>query len=157
MSTFTAVDLSRLPPPALVEPLDFETILAKRIAKFRELFPEFDALTESDPSMIHLQESAYRELVFRQRVNDAAKGGMLAYAVGSDLDHIGARDNITRYMLDPGGQRDHRLRERRLIAAWLRNIANRRAGDVQCPTNPSLCVAQMRVHMGHRLTTTHRA
>ncbi|ALN92518.1 baseplate assembly protein [Lysobacter gummosus] len=102
MSTFTAVDLSRLPPPALVEPLDYETILAKRIAKFRELFPDFDGLTESDPSIIHLQESAYRELVFRQRVNDAAKGGMLAYATGTDLDHIGARDNITRYMLDPG-------------------------------------------------------
>ena len=78
MSTFTAADLSRLPPPVLVEPLDFETILAKRIAKFRELFPDFNALTESDPSMIHLQESAYRELVFRQRVNDAAKGGIVA-------------------------------------------------------------------------------
>ncbi|UJB20288.1 MULTISPECIES: hypothetical protein [Lysobacter] len=62
MPTFTAVDLSHLPPPALVEPLDFETILAQRIAKLRELYPQFDALTDSDPSMIHLQESAYREL-----------------------------------------------------------------------------------------------
>ncbi|MGO1068403.1 baseplate assembly protein [Lysobacter sp. CA199] len=102
MSTFTAVDLSRLPPPAVVEPLDYETILARRIAKFRSLYPAHDTLADSDPTIIHLQENAYQELIWRQRVNDAAKARMLAYATGSDLDHIAARDNLLRYVLDPG-------------------------------------------------------
>lgn len=100
--TFTAVDLSRLPFPAVVEPLDFETILAARLAGFRALAPEFDALLESDPAFKLLEESAYRELVLRQRVNDAAKAVTLAYAAGSDLDHLAANFNVTRLVLDAG-------------------------------------------------------
>ncbi|QWP76084.1 baseplate J/gp47 family protein [Lysobacter sp. K5869] len=102
MSTFTAVDLSRLPPPLVVEPLEYETILAERVAEFRKRFPAHTELTDSDPAMILLQENAYREIGWRQRVNDAAKAGMLAYAVGADLDHIAARDNLLRYVIEPG-------------------------------------------------------
>lgn len=108
MSTFTAVDLSRLPAPAVVEPLDFETILGDLVAGLRTVMAaqgglqEFDALVESDPAMKLLQVVAYRELQLRQRVNDAARAVMLAYAVGSDLDHLGALFHVTRYEQDPG-------------------------------------------------------
>ena len=37
--TFTAVDLSRLPFPAVVEPLDFEVIYAAMKAQFALLLP----------------------------------------------------------------------------------------------------------------------
>lgn len=102
--TFTAVDLSRLPFPAVVEPLDFETILAAMLADLRARAPEFDALVESDPAFKLLEVAAYRELILRQRVNDAAKAVTLAYASGSDLDHLAARYNVARLVIDPGDQ-----------------------------------------------------
>jgi len=43
-----------------------------------------------------MQACAYRELILRQRVNDAARGVMLAYAVGSDLDQLAALFGIAR-------------------------------------------------------------
>ena len=49
-----------------------------------------------------LQVVAYRELQLRQRVNDAARAVMLAYAVGADLDQLGALFGVVRYELDPG-------------------------------------------------------
>lgn len=100
--TFTAVDLSRLPFPAVVEPLDFETIFAAMLADLRTRAPQFNALVESDPAYKLLEVCAYRELLLRQRVNDSAKAVTLAYAVGSDLDQIAARYNVQRLVIDPG-------------------------------------------------------
>ena len=100
--TFTAVDLSRLPFPAVVEPLDFETIFAAMLADLRLRAPSFDALVESDPAYKILEVAAYRELLLRQRINESAKAVTLAYAVGSDLDHIASRYNVARLMIDPG-------------------------------------------------------
>lgn len=99
--TFTAVDLSRLPFPAVVEPLEFETIFAAMLADLRARYPDFDALVESDPAYKLLEVAAYRELILRQRVNDAAKAVTLAYAVGSDLDQIAARYNVARLLITP--------------------------------------------------------
>lgn len=100
--TFTAVDLSRLPFPAVVEPLDFETIFAAMLADLRVRAPQFSALVESDPAYKLLEVCAYRELLLRQRVNESAKAVTLAYAVGSDLDHIASRYNVQRLVVDPG-------------------------------------------------------
>lgn len=102
MSAFTAVDLARLPFPAVVEPLDYETILAALLADLCARDPAFDALVESDPAFKLLEVVAYRELLLRQRVNEAAKAVTLAYAVGSDLDQIAARYNVQRLVLDAG-------------------------------------------------------
>lgn len=104
MSTFgyTAVDLSRLPAPDVVEPLDFESIFGAMLAKLRDLDDSFTALVESDPAYKVLQVAAYRELLIRQRVNDAAKAVMLAYAQKADLDHLGALLGVGRLQLAPG-------------------------------------------------------
>lgn len=102
MSTFTAVDLSRLPAPDVVEQIDYETILAAMLADLQARDPQFTALTESDPAYKLLQVCAYREMLVRQRCNEAARAVMLAYAVGSDLDQLGALFGVTRLQLDPG-------------------------------------------------------
>jgi phage-related baseplate assembly protein len=102
MSTFTAVDLSRLPAPAVVELLSYEAILAAMLSDLRGRDPQFTALTESDPAFKLLQVCAYREMLVRQRCNEAARAVMLAYAIGSDLDHLGALLGVTRLELDPG-------------------------------------------------------
>lgn len=99
---FTVVDLSQLPPPPVVEPLDFETILAAMVADLQARDPDFTALVESDPAYKILEVCAYRELNLRQRINDAAKAVMLAFAKDADLDQIGANYNVARLVLDPG-------------------------------------------------------
>jgi phage-related baseplate assembly protein len=104
----TPIDLSRLPSPDIVETLSFESLLAERKQRLIALFrPEQQAGVaaalelESEPMLMLLQENAYRELVLRQRVNDAARSVMLAYAVRGDLDHLAALFGIERLTLVP--------------------------------------------------------
>lgn len=99
---FTTVNLSLLPPPPIVEPLDYETVLAAMIADLQARDPTFTALVESDPAYKILEVAAYREVLIRQRVNDAAYGVMLAFASAGDLDQIGANFNVQRLVIDEG-------------------------------------------------------
>jgi phage-related baseplate assembly protein len=108
MSTFTPIDLARLPAPAVVEQIDFETILAERKAYAIGLWPaeqqaEIAATLalESEPLTKLLQESAYRETLWRQRVNEAALAVMLPFAKGADLEQIAARFNVQRLVITP--------------------------------------------------------
>ena len=98
--TFTAVDLSRLPAPKIIEALDFETIYADALAQFVALMPDFVA-RDSDPATKILQMFSYRELILRQRINDALRGTMVAYAVGADLDNLGALLGVVRLTVTP--------------------------------------------------------
>ncbi|WP_130100503.1 baseplate assembly protein [Siccibacter turicensis] len=102
------IDLSQLPAPDVVEELDFESILTERKATLVSLFPEDeqDAVArtlslESEPLTKFLQENAYREVIWRQRVNEAARATMLAYAAGVDLDVMAANNNTGRLIITP--------------------------------------------------------
>jgi phage-related baseplate assembly protein len=97
----TSVDLSRLPPPDVIEVLDFETIFAALRADFLARFPEFSANVESDPIIKLLQVFAYRELVLRARINDAARSVLVAYAADADLDNIAALFGVARQQIAP--------------------------------------------------------
>ena len=101
MSTFTQIDLSTLPAPDVIEELDFESIFSAMLADLQARDPAFSALVESDPAYKILEVAAYRELLVRQRVNDAARAVMLAYATGADLDQLGALFGVTRFELEP--------------------------------------------------------
>jgi len=101
ISTYTAIDLSTLPAPKVVEVLSFEAIFAAMLADLQARDSAFSALVESDPAYKILEVCAYRELIIRQRVNDSAKAVMLAYAVGSDLDQLGGLMGVTRKTLVP--------------------------------------------------------
>ncbi len=85
-----AVDLSRLPAPQVLQPLDFEAIRSARLQDLQTRLEGFDALVESDPAVKLQETDAYRELLTRAAINDAARSVMLAFAIGSDLDHLGA-------------------------------------------------------------------
>lgn len=99
--TTTAVDLSRLPSPEVVETLSFESIFAEMLADLKERDPGFTALVPSDPAWRILEVAAYRELLIRQRINDACRGVMVAYAQGGALDHLGALVGAVRLELVP--------------------------------------------------------
>lgn len=97
------IDLSQIPPPVVVEPLDFETLFAQRKAAFIAMYPEDEqeeiARTlelESEPITMLLEENCYRELLLRQRVNEAARAVMLAYSTDSDLDNLAVNFNVER-------------------------------------------------------------
>lgn len=102
MSGFSAIDLTKLPVPDIVEPLDFETILSEMTADLQSRDPAFNALVESDPAIKILEVAAYRELLLRARINDASRAVMLAYATGNDLDHLAAFFGVVRQVVDPG-------------------------------------------------------
>jgi phage-related baseplate assembly protein len=101
MSAYTAIDLSQIPAPDVVEELSFEAIFAAMLADFQTRDPAFTALVESDPAYKILEVCAYRELLIRQRVNDAARATMLAFATGADLDQIGALLGVVRLTITP--------------------------------------------------------
>lgn len=100
-STFTAIDLSQIPAPDVIEPLDYEAVYAEMLAKLREFIPDFDDSIESDPAVRVLQVAAYFRLLDRQRVNDAGRAVMLAYAKSNDLDNLGALVGVVRLILAP--------------------------------------------------------
>lgn len=99
-----AIDLSQLPVPRIVENIDYETILAELLDDLAYRYPELNVPAESDPSYKILEVAAYREMLVRQRVNEAARAVMLAYAEDEDLDNLGALFNVQRlqtYAGDP--------------------------------------------------------
>lgn len=107
MSIVTSpIDLSLLPAPDALEVIDFEAIYAARKQRLVDLFPaavqqevaETLAL-ESEPMSKLLQENSYREMVIRQRVNECVRRVLLAFAKGSDLEHIGARYYVNRLVV----------------------------------------------------------
>ncbi|MFH7191571.1 baseplate assembly protein, partial [Klebsiella pneumoniae] len=54
---------------------------------------------ESEPVVKMLQENVYRELLLRQRINEAARAVMVAYSGGDDLDNLGANNNVQRRVI----------------------------------------------------------
>lgn len=101
----TDLDLSLLPAPNIIEMLDYETILAQHKADMVSIFPECAALLalESEPLVKQLRVSAWRELLLRQRVNEACRALLLPFAKGADLDHIGTTYHRTQRLLVSAG------------------------------------------------------
>lgn len=92
----TLSDLASLPTPAVIETLSFETIFSELQAEFQSRYPDYSALLASDPAVKLLEVAAYREVLLRNRINAAAKASLLAFATGSDLDHLAAFYGVTR-------------------------------------------------------------
>ncbi|WP_440029814.1 baseplate assembly protein [Chromobacterium amazonense] len=139
-----AIDLTRLPAPAIIEPLDYETLLAEYKAQLLALAPAElrDSLAaalqlESESLTLLLELAAYRELLQRQRINEAAKASLLAYATGTDLDNRAADYGVQRLLIQPANpdanppteavwENDERLRYRAQMALEGLSVAGSR-------------------------------
>lgn len=99
---FTTVDLSRLPAPKVIEELSVEEIFQEQLADYLAQDASLTAPDPSDPAYKQLLTSSYREFLVRQRVNEAARGVMLAFAKESDLEQLGAFYGVERLETDPG-------------------------------------------------------
>jgi len=97
--SYTPIDLSTVAAPSVVEPLDYLAILNAMVTDLQARDSSFTALVESDPAWKILEVCAYREFLLRQRVNDASRAVMLAYATGTDLENLGAIFGTTRKTL----------------------------------------------------------
>lgn len=82
------VDLSKLAAPEAVKTVDYQAIFDHMLADLKRRDSSLNP-TEADPLWKLLQVAAYREAILRQELNDRARGLLLAYATGSDLDHLG--------------------------------------------------------------------
>ncbi len=103
MTTAQLIDMSKLPPPQVVEVPDFEVILAELKADLIGAYPQAAATLqlESEPLTKWLQRLAYRLVLKRSEMNDSALAIMLPYAQGTDLDNIGAYFDTPRLVITP--------------------------------------------------------
>lgn len=104
MSGFSAIDLTKLNAPDIIETLDFEAVFNEMVSELKGRDDGFSALLESDPIIKVLEVAAYREVLLRARINDASKAVMLAYAKTSDLDNLAAYFGVQRQLIDPGDE-----------------------------------------------------
>lgn len=112
----STIDLSQLPAPKIIEALSFDTILTELKADFIQRYPAFDADLLSEPAIKLLEVAAYRELILRARINDAAKACMLAYSLDADLDHAAALVGVARLANAEQIETDDQLRQRTQMA-----------------------------------------
>ena len=106
MTRFTAIDLSALDPPNVIEELDFEAILSELksdcVARLVESGIGYDvASLESDPVVKVLETAAYRETLVRGRINSDLRAVLIAKAQQADLEHRGASYGIERRLVSP--------------------------------------------------------
>jgi len=119
----TIINLSKLPPPKIIEELDVEQIKEEMKTDFLKRMPDGYYLDDADPAMKLIEQSAYREMLQRQKINDGAKAVMLGYSTGNDLEQLTALFNTERSVIVPKTnqvkeikQSDHELREEALTA-----------------------------------------
>ncbi|TCB81650.1 baseplate J/gp47 family protein [Acinetobacter sp. ANC 4173] len=103
-----SVDFSQLIQPDIIEEIDFETLYAERQEALINLWSSEEQPTirqtltrESEPLVKLLQENCYREMILRNRINQAARALLLAYATKNDLDQLGANFNVKRLIVSP--------------------------------------------------------
>lgn len=93
--------MSLLPPPAFVKTPLFSDVKSNLLSELQILYPQFNALLESDPAVKLLEIVAYREIIITARVNQGMLAVLLAFAKGSDLDQIGANFDCLRLLITP--------------------------------------------------------
>ena len=121
MSRFTAINLSGMTPPDIIETLDYEAIVAEMrddlVARFPLIAGVIDL--ESEPARKLIEAFAYRELRLRARINDGARAVLLASSYGTNLDHLAALFATARQE----GEDDDRFRRRIQLAPEAFSVA----------------------------------
>lgn len=118
------VDIPDLAKPAIIEELDYEAILgallSHAVQRFADAGVDYDVgALETDPVKIVLEAAAYRELLLRARINDAARANLVAFSTGADLDHLALFYDVARLPAET----DAALRDRVILAIAGRSTA----------------------------------
>ena len=110
-------ELANLPLPIIIEQISYEDRYAafrnQLVAIFAAAGIEYDVEDlETDPAQILLQTASYSDLLLRQRINEAIRANLLAFANGTDLDHLAQFYDVERLT----GESDSALRVRVVLA-----------------------------------------
>ena len=110
-------ELANLPLPVIIEQISYEARYAafrtQLVALFAAAGIDYDVEDlETDPAQILLQTASYSDLMLRQRINEAIRANLLAFANGSDLDHLAQFYDVERLT----GEADPALRVRVVLA-----------------------------------------
>lgn len=90
------MSLPKLPIPSIIDTLDYETIVARKLGRIKEILQAkgIEYLpNEADDLMTLVEMDAYEEMLLRASLNERIRQIFLLYATGSNLDHIG----VTRF------------------------------------------------------------
>ncbi len=109
--------LAGLPLPGVIQELNYEARLQLFVDKLVEEMAAVGVTydvggLEVDPGKILLEVATYADTLLRQRINEAARANLLAFAYGGDLDHLAAFYDVTRLYQES----DERLRARVVLA-----------------------------------------
>lgn len=115
------INLESYPSPDVIEPIEFEQIFADMQDELIRLFPAIEPTLALESALANklMQVEAFREILVRARVNDAARANLLAFANGADLDHLAAFYDVVRLE----GEEDEALRSRTVLAIQARSPA----------------------------------
>jgi phage-related baseplate assembly protein len=87
--------LSNLPPPEIIENINYELTKQDIVDQFRAQFPDYELL-ESDPFKSVLEAIAYRKILIKNKINDKVRNLLINYATGADLDNLVALYGVAR-------------------------------------------------------------
>ncbi|PWV97706.1 phage-related baseplate assembly protein [Hoeflea marina] len=140
-----SIDLSRVPVPAIIEPLNAQSLIAQFIARFTAIWedaradnptlPAYDVeQLETDPVIIVGQAFAFLRLLDRQRVNDGIKALLATEAKGTNLDAVVARQNVERLTITPANGSTPAVMENdaSLLRRYLLSFDRAAAGSRDC-------------------------
>jgi len=88
--------LIKLSAPTILETLDYEAIVERKLNRVKEILASKGIEyipSEADDLMTLIEMDAYEEMLLVARTNERIKQQFLAFAIGSNLDHIG----VTRF------------------------------------------------------------
>lgn len=107
-------ELASLATPQVIDEIDFEAELVALKADLVTRHPDAAEVIDllSEPLTKLLEAYAYRVTLISQRINEAARANLLAFAAGSDLDHLAAFYGVFRLE----GEVDAPMRERAIEA-----------------------------------------
>jgi len=127
------IDFAALPPADIIEPIDFEQLYQERKQRFLAIAPQYaEALTlESDPLAVVMQTESYREMLLRQRINEAVHANLLATATGTDLDHLGVFYGINRSGNESDDDFRIRIRDRTIASSTAGSKAHYRSRAIE--------------------------
>ncbi len=115
------INLESYPSPDVIEPIEFEQIIADMQDELIRLFPAIEPTLALESALSNklLQVAAFREILVRARVNDAARANLLAFATGADLEHLAAFYDVEKLE----GEDDEAFRSRTILAIQARSPA----------------------------------
>ncbi|MCC0036550.1 MAG: baseplate J/gp47 family protein [Hoeflea sp.] len=138
----TVIDLSRIPAPKAIEPLDHAALLQQFIDRFVAFWaearsedpslPSFDVqMLKTDPSMIAGRAWTFIQLLDHGRINDALKALLAPLSTGSNLDNLVARQGIVRQIVTPATDSAAAVMQSdaRLLEIYLQSFGRAAAGS----------------------------